>query len=152
MDLILVAPMPSNKKLPYSNVIAKVVRLGTGQGVTVSDILAGIQKYQHAPSSLATFYKLYGKDMAEVKLETTGNIGQVVVQKALDGDLKAAELYLRSKGGWSPTQTNVEVEQTIDPDLDESASSTLMSLLGYDNNDPEEESTCSCEEDNCRCS
>lgn len=76
----------------------------------------------------------------------------MVVQKALDGDLKAAELYLRSKGGWSPTQTNVEVEQTIDPDLDESASSTLMSLLGYDNNDPGEETTCSCEEDNCRCS
>tara|TARA_B110000483_G_C18088682_1_gene501083 strand:+ start:377 stop:829 length:453 start_codon:yes stop_codon:yes gene_type:complete len=144
--------MASNKKLPYSNVIAKVVRLGTGRGVTVSDILAGIQKYQHAPSSLATFYKLYGRDMAEVKLKTIGDVGEVVVQKALDGDLKAAELYLRSKGGWSPTQTNIEVEQPVDPDLDESATSTLMSLLGY-NNDAPEETTCACgEEDNCRCS
>ena len=144
--------MSANKKLTYSNVIAKVVRLGVSQGVSISDILAGIQKYQHAPSSLATFYKLYGGDISEVKLKTIGDVGDVVVKKALEGDLKAAELFLRSRGGWSPTQTNVEVEQTLDPDLDESASSTLMSLLGYNNDDPQEEDTCTCEEDNCRCS
>ena len=145
--------MASNKKLPYSNVIAKVVKLGVSQGVAVADILAGLQKYQDAPSSLTTFYKLYGGDIADVKLKTIGEVGQVVVQKALDGDLKAAELFLRSKGGWSPTHTVNEVEREIDPDLDESAASTLMSLLGYNENAPEEETTCNCgEEDNCRCS
>ena len=146
--------MASNKKLPYSNVIAKVVKLGVSQGVAVADILAGIQKYQDAPSSLTTFYRLYGGDIADVKLKTSGEVGQVVVQKALDGDLKAAELFLRSKGGWSPTHTVNEVEREIDPDLDESAASTLMSLLGYDNDAPEEKETaCTCgEEDNCRCS
>ena len=36
----------------------------------------------------------------------------------------------RSKGGWSPTQTINEVEQSEDPDLDEGAINTLMSLLG----------------------
>jgi hypothetical protein len=42
----------------------------------------------------------------------------------------AAELFLRSKAGWSPTSTNIEVEQETDPDLDESAVDTLMALLG----------------------
>ena len=53
-----------------------------------------------------------------------------MIQQALDGDFKAAELFLRSKGGWSPTQTNVEVESNSDPDEDVSAIDSLMTLLG----------------------
>lgn len=120
-------PLPS---LPYSAVIAKKVREGIRSGVSVKDILSSIQKYQNAPSSTATFYKLYGEDIAEEKASIVGAVGSVVIQQALDGDFKAAELFLRSKGGWSPTQTQVEVEGTEDADTDESAIDALMNLLG----------------------
>jgi len=120
-------PLPS---LPYSAVIAKKEREGIRSGVAVKDILSSIQKYQNAPSSTATFYKLYGEDIAEEKASIVGAVGSVVIQQALDGDFKAAELFLRSKGGWSPTQTQVEVEGTEDADTDESAIDSLMNLLG----------------------
>ena len=102
---------------PYSEVIAKNVRNGIRNGVSVKDIMSSIQKYQNAPSSTATFYKLYGELIAETKAEIVGAIGSVVVQQALDGDFKSQEFYLRSKGGWSPNSTLNEVEQTEDPDL-----------------------------------
>ena len=118
------------QSLPYSAVIAKKVREGIRSGLAVKDILSSIQKYQNARSSTATFYKLYGEDIAEEKASIVGAVGSVVIQQALDGDFKAAELFLRSKGGWSPTQTQVEVEGTEDADTDESAIDALMNLLG----------------------
>ena len=117
-------------KIKYSENIAKAVRSGIRNGVAVKDIMASIQKYQQAPSSSATFYKLYGDDIAAERADIVGMIGSVVIQQALDGDFKAAELFLRSKGGWSPTQTNVEVESSSDPDEDVSAIDSLMTLLG----------------------
>jgi hypothetical protein len=119
--------------IPYSEIIAKKVREGIRNGVSVKDIMASIQKYQNAPSSTATFYKLYGQDIADTKAEIVGAVGSVVIQQALDGDFKAAELFLRSKGGWSPTQTINETELTDDPDTDESAIDSLMTLLGKSN-------------------
>ena len=92
--------------------------------------MASIQKYQLAPSSTATFYKLYGEDIAQERADIVGQIGSVVIQQALDGDFKAAEFYLRSKGGWSPTQTNIEVEGPADADEDTGAIDSLMTLLG----------------------
>ena len=77
------------EKLPYSAIIGKHVRKGISSGVSVKDIMASIQKYSHAPSSTATFYKLYGGDIAEVKFDTTSAIGNVVVEQALAGDFKA---------------------------------------------------------------
>lgn len=114
----------------YSEVIAKKVVAGIKNGVAVRDILGSIQKYQDAPSSTATFYKLYGNLIAETKADIVGEIGNVVVNAARGGDFKAAEFFLRSKGGWSPNSTVNEVEQDVDPDLDESAIDSLMSLLG----------------------
>jgi hypothetical protein len=119
--------------IPYSEIIAKKVREGIRNGVSVKDIMASIQKYQNAPSSTATFYKLYGQDIADTKADIVGQVGSVVIQQALDGDFKAAELFLRSKGGWSPTQTINETELTDDPDTDESAIDSLMTLLGKTN-------------------
>jgi hypothetical protein len=116
--------------IPYSEIIAKKVREGIRNGVSVKDIMASIQKYQNAPSSTATFYKLYGQDIADTKADIVGQVGSVVIQQALDGDFKAAELFLRSKGGWSPTQTINETELTDDPDTDESAIDSLITLLG----------------------
>jgi len=120
-------------KLKYSETIAKAVRQGIRNGVAVKDIMASIQKYQQAPSSSATFYKLYGDDIAQERAEIVGLIGSVVIQQAMDGDFKAAEFYLRSKGGWSPTQTNIEVEGSGDADEDTGAIDSLMSLLGKTN-------------------
>ena len=122
----------------YSEVIAKKVVAGIKNGVAVRDILGSIQKYQDAPSSTATFYKLYGNLIAETKADIVGEIGNVVVNAARGGDFKAAEFFLRSKGGWSPNSTVNEVEQDIDPDLDESAIDSLMSLLGKEA-EPDEE-------------
>lgn len=123
----------SIQPLPYSEVIAKKVREGIRNGVSVKDILASIQKYQNAPSSTATFYKLYGQDIADTKSSIVGQIGSVVIQQALEGDFKSQELFLRSKGGWSPTSTVNEQELSEDPDTDESAIDSLMTLLGKTN-------------------
>ena len=120
----------SIQPLPYSEVIAKKVREGIRSGVSVKDILASIQKYQNAPSSTATFYKLYGQDIADTKSSIVGQIGSVVIQQALEGDFKSQELFLRSKGGWSPTSTVNEQELSEDPDTDESAIDSLITLLG----------------------
>ena len=117
-------------KLKYSETIAKAVRTGIRNGVAVKDIMASIQKYQQAPSSSATFYKLYGDDIAQERADIVGQIGSVVIQQALGGDFKAAEFYLRSKGGWSPTQTNIEVDGPADADEDTGAIDSLMTLLG----------------------
>jgi len=128
-----------NTPKKHSKVIANKVKDMVRNGVAVRDILAAIQKYQDAPSSMSTFYKVYGQDMAETKADVVGAVGGVVVQKALEGDFKAAELYLRSKGGWSPVSTVNEVEQVEDPDLDEAAIDSLMALLGKEPDDSTEE-------------
>jgi len=139
--------MSITDKLPYSNMIAKRVREGIRKGVAVKDILGSIQKYQHAPSSTATFYKLYGEDISEEKAAIVGAVGDVVISQALSGDFKAAELFLRSKGGWSPTTTINEVEQLEDPDTDESAIDSLMTLLGK-----KDRTICECgSEEVCNC-
>lgn len=121
------------QEIKYSEIIAKKVKEGIRNGVSVKDIMASVQKYQNAPSSTATFYKLYGQDIAETRADIVGKVGSVVIQQAIDGDFKAAELFLRSKGGWSPTSTVNEVEQTENPDEDESAIDSLMTLLGKTN-------------------
>lgn len=133
----------SIQAIPYSEIIAKKVREGIRNGVSVKDIMASVQKYQNAPSSTATFYKLYGQDIADVKADIVGQVGSVVIQQALDGDFKAAELFLRSKGGWSPTQTINETELSEDPDTDESAIDSLMTLLGKNKPDatPEQDNS-----------
>ena len=121
-------------------------------------MLASVAHLQNAPKSFSTLYKDYGHIIFNEQAEMIAAVGSRVYDQAINGDTKDAstfksqELVLRAKGGWSPTHTVNEVEQEIDPDLDESATSALMSLLGYDINAPEEETTCSCEEDNCRCS
>lgn len=130
----------SIQPLPYSEVIAKKVREGIRNGVSVKDILASIQKYQNAPSSTATFYKLYGQDIADTKSSIVGQIGSVVIQQALEGDFKSQELFLRSKGGWSPTSTVNEQELSEDPDTDESAIDSLITLLGKTKPDSKEDS------------
>ena len=92
---------------------------------------------------MSTLYKIYGDFIHKERARISGAVGKRVIDQALYGDpkdgvtFKSQELFLRSKGGWSPTNTVVEAEQDIDPDMDESAIDTLMALLGKDN-DPTE--------------
>jgi hypothetical protein len=113
--------------LPYCGKIAAKVREYEASGVARGAIFDSIQHYQNAPKSMTTFYKLYRKDMDSVHAETVKEIGGKVVEQAKAGDFKSQELYLRSKGGWSPQSTENFVE---DKDVDESALDKLMSLLG----------------------
>ena len=131
----------------YSETIAKKVVEATRGSVLVKDIMGSIQKYQNAPSSTATFYKLYGKIRSETLAEMVGAVGKKVYDQALDGDFKSQEFYLRSKGGWSPNSTVNEVEQSEDPDTDDSAIDSLVALLGksVDTND------CNCSPEDCNC-
>lgn len=124
-----------NERLPYSEPIAKYVRQAVQDGVSIKDILATVnKKFQNAPRNTATFYKLYGEDIADARADIIGRIGNVVVEQALSGHYPSQELYLRSKGGWSPTQTINEVDQTTDPDEDSTAIDALMTLLGKNPN------------------
>lgn len=131
--------MAKYEKLTYSDAIAKYVRKAVQDGVSIKDILASVNKrFQNSPRSHATFYKLYGEDIADARAEIAGKIGNVVVQQALDGHFPSQELYLRSKAGWSPTNTVFEGETGGDEDADSSAVDTLMTLLGKKRSDEDD--------------
>ena len=142
--------------LPYSRKVEKHILDCIQGGVAIRQMIASMQHLQNAPKSLSTMYKIYGTYIEGERAKINGMVGKKVIEQAMDGDFKSQELFLRSKGGWSPTHTVNEVEQEIDPDLDQSATDTLMSLMGYNNDAPEEyqeASTCACgEKDYCQCS
>ena len=140
--------------LPYSKTVEKHILECIQGGIAIRQMIASMQHLQNAPKSLSTMYKIYGSYIELERAKINGAVGRKVIDQALDGDFKSQELFLRSKGGWSPTHTVNEVEQEVDPDLDESATDTLMSLLGYNNDEPDQEeaTTCACgKEDICRC-
>lgn len=122
-------------KLPYSKNIAKVVREGVKKGVSKRTIFSQIQKYQHAPKSTTTFYKLYGQDIADVEADIVGQVGNKVVEQALAGDFKSQELFLRSKGGWSPKSTEETREIGTEEQETDRAVEALMRALGKSEED-----------------
>ena len=124
--------------LPYSKNIEKHILECIQGGVGIRQMIASMQHLQNAPKSLSTLYKIYGNFIEAERAKLNGMVGKKVIDQALDGDFKSQELFLRSKGGWSPTQTNIEVEQDTDPDMDESAVDIMLSLLGK-NDDTEED-------------
>ena len=124
--------------LPYSKNIEKHILECIQGGVGIRQMIASMQHLQNAPKSLSTLYKIYGNFIEAERAKLNGAVGKKVIDQALDGDFKSQELFLRSKGGWSPTQTNIEVEQDTDPDMDESAVDMMLSLLGK-NDDTEED-------------
>lgn len=117
------------EKLKHNLVIGTYIRKAIKAGVSMKVILDNIQKYDHAPSSMNGMYKTYREDIASARADIQEQVGAVVVAKALDGDMKAAELFLRSKAGWNPT---IKIEE-VDPDdikEDTAAIDDLMALLG----------------------
>lgn len=125
------------EKLKHNLHIATYIRKAIKAGVSMKVILDNIQKYDNAPSSMNGMYKTYRNDIAEARADIQEAVGFVVVQKALDGDMKAAELFLRSKAGWNPTLKIEEVE----PDEvkeDTAAIDDLLALLGRKKAEKEE--------------
>lgn len=125
------------EKLKHNLKIATYIRKAIRAGVSMKVILDNIQRYDHAPSSMNGMYSVYRDDIAQARADIQEEVGSVVVNKALEGDMKAAELFLRSKAGWSPT---VKVEE-VDPESfveDTGAIDDLMALLGRNKKDDKE--------------
>jgi hypothetical protein len=68
--------------------------------------------------------------MDRARAEAVEEIGNKVVDQALKGDFKSQELYLRSKGGWSPTSTVNEGEDQSEMEEAESSVEALKRMLG----------------------
>ena len=130
--------------LPYSKNVEKHILECIKGGIPIRQMIASMGHLQGAPKSLSTMYKIYGSFMEMERTKINGAVGKRVIDQALYGDVrdgvtwKSQELFLRSKGGWSPQNTVTEVDQEVDPELDEAATDTLMNLLGF--NEDEDES------------
>ena len=109
--------------------IATAVRRQIGSGVAMKVILDYIQQFKDAPTSMNGLYRTYRADIADARANLQEEMGSVVINAAKGGDWKAAELVLRSKAGWSPTQTIVEAEPE-DESSDTGAIDDLIALLG----------------------
>ena len=117
------------EKLTHNLYIATYIRKAIRAGVAMKVILDDIQKYDDAPRSMNGMYTTYRHDIAEARATIQEEVGAVVVKKALEGDMKAAELFLRSKAGWNPT---IKIEE-VDPEdekEDTGAIDDLLALLG----------------------
>lgn len=121
--------MVAHNALPHDQKIATKIIAGIKAGVSMKVIFDSIQVMTHAPRSLTTFYKIYGSDIALARADIQEKVGSVVVTAALGGDLKAAELFLRSRAGWSPTVKVEEVSEDI-PAEETGAIEDLIALLG----------------------
>jgi len=126
------------ERLNYSKMVEKHILECIQGGISTRQMLASMQHLNDAPKSTATLYKHYGTFIEGERARINGMVGKKVIDQALEGDFKSQELFLRSKGGWSPTQTVVEAEQETDPDFDESAIDAFMGLLGI-TDDPDQE-------------
>ena len=128
-------------RLPYSKNVEKHILECIQGGIPIRQMIASMGHLQGAPKSLSTMYKIYGSFMEMERTKINGAVGKRVIDQALYGDVqdgitwKSQELFLRSKGGWSPQNTVTEVEQEIDPEVDEAATETLMNLLGFTEDD-----------------
>jgi hypothetical protein len=123
--------------LPYSKNVEKHILECIQGGVGIREMLASMQHLQGAPKSLSTLYKIYGTVIHSERARINAAVGKKVIDQALEGDFKSQELFLRSKGGWSPKET-IETTEGIDEDTDESAVNALMTLLGF-SDDPDSE-------------
>ena len=128
-------------KLGKNKKIADLVQKRTKEGVSVKDIVGEVKAhFNDAPQSLNTFYKYYKEDLDAARAEIAGEIGSLVVKRAKYegefGHFPSQELFLRSKAGWSPTSTNIEVEQD-NADEDLSAIDQLAELLGITEDEPD---------------
>ena len=96
--------------LPHDIKIDTKIRAGIAAGVTMRVIFDSVATMKNAPKSYQIFYKIYRDDIADARASIQEEIGSVVITAARGGDIKAAELFLRSRAGWNPTVKVEEVE------------------------------------------
>jgi hypothetical protein len=117
------------KKLKYSKHIAKKVKELIGNGVSITVILDSVQKYQEAPRSINTLYKIYGEDIAEARAELHNDLGKYAMVRIKAGSDAVLIHALKTKAGWTE-KVIVEERDSDDPDENTDAISTLAVLLG----------------------
>lgn len=117
------------QSLPHDMKIATKIRASISAGVSMRVIFDSVVTMKNAPKSYQTFYKIYRDDIASARASIQEEIGSVVINAAKGGDLKAAELFLRSRAGWNPTLKIEEVEPE-DVAEDTGAIDDLLALLG----------------------
>ena len=118
--------MPSDYR--YNVLIAQKVKDGILRGLSMTVIIDSCSAIQDCPGSRQTFYKVYGKDIAEARAEFQSYLGDAARKRIDEGSDKILELALRSKAGWNPQETiNVKVDD--EPDESTSALEDLMTLL-----------------------
>jgi len=117
--------------LPHDIKIATKIRAGIAAGVSMRVIFDSVAAMKNAPKSYQTFYKIYRDDIADSRASIQQEIGSVVINAAKGGDLKAAELFLRSRAGWNPTVKILE-EDPDDVSEDTGAIEDLLALLGME--------------------
>ena len=115
--------------LPHDIKIATKIRAGIAAGVSMRVIFDSVATMKNSPKSYQTFYKIYRDDIADARASIQEEIGSVVITAARGGDIKAAELFLRSRAGWNPVTKIVE-EDPEDVSEDTGAIDDLLSLLG----------------------
>jgi hypothetical protein len=126
------------QSLPHDMKIATKIRAGICAGVSIRVIFDSVVTMNNAPKSYQTFYKIYRDDIAASRASIQEEIGSVVINAAKGGDLKAAELFLRSRAGWSPT-VRVEDVDPEDVSEDTGAIDDLLLLLGMEKTKGKEE-------------
>ena len=124
--------------LPPEIKIATKIREGIAAGVSMRVIFDSVATMKNAPKSYQTFYKIYRDDIADSRASIQQEIGSVVINAAKGGDLKAAELFLRSRAGWNPT---IKIEEVEPEDIaeDTGAIEDLLALLGKKKPEAQEE-------------
>ena len=123
------------QSLPHDMKIATKIRAGICAGVSMRVIFDSVVTMKNAPKSYQTFYKIYRDDIAASRASIQEEIGSVVINAAKGGDLKAAELFLRSRAGWNPT---IKIEEVEPEDVaeDTGAIDDLLALLGKKRPEP----------------
>lgn len=97
-------------------------------GVSMAAILDKVSTMPNGPRAKASLYKIYRTEIAVARADLAEELGTVAMKMAKAGDQKMLDLALRSKAGWSPTQTIIESDKD-DEDENTSAIDDLLALL-----------------------
>lgn len=97
-------------------------------GVSMAAILDKVSTMPNGPRAKASLYKIYRNEIANARADLAEELGEVAMKMAKAGDVKMLDLALRSKAGWSPTQTVIESDKD-DEDENTSAIDDLLAML-----------------------
>ena len=97
-------------------------------GVSMAAILDKVSTMPNGPRAKASLYKIYRTEIAVARADLAEELGSVAMKLAKAGDQKMLDLALRSKAGWSPTQTIIETDKD-DEDENTSAIDDLLAML-----------------------